>query len=202
MSALLAVAAVATTANAAPMHARASGVTVQVPVPAPQQAEAVSFTVRVKGGRGTPTVHVLNDSAFGNSSAVIAVGVPKTPASTVTYAFVVLVRRFTTRVLSHAEGNVGVRITVSGDHSLKEFDVGTVAGTGCSFMAQLDKSFESSSTAVIPYFGTPEVFTLESMRPPSVQDSPPEEVLDNVLALTMPVQKCPTRPEGDDAGNG
>ncbi|HSX21231.1 MAG TPA: hypothetical protein VLE97_00480 [Gaiellaceae bacterium] len=201
-TALLAVAAVATTANAARSRDSSSSITVQVPVPAVQHAEAVSFTLSVKGGTGRPTVHVLNDSAFGNSSAIVAVGVPTKAAATVKYAFVVLVRRFTSaRVLSRVAGEIGLRITVSGDHSLKQFDVGQIHGVGCGFYTSFDKAFESSSTANMLYFGTAETFTLQSIRPASVQDSPPEEILDNVLAVVMTSEKCPTPPEGDDPGN-
>ena len=182
----------------------AKSVTVHVPLPSTQQAEVVSFTVAVTGVSGTPhppAVHVLNDSAFGNSSAVIAVGTPRRARAKTTYDFTVMIRRFAQRRLSgrSAEPTIGVDIRYDfGTH----FDVSVLKNNDCSGLQIWDKRFEHGPVAISGAVNGPETITLESLRPQSVQDSPPEEVLDNVVALAWSQKNCPGAPEGDDAGNG
>jgi hypothetical protein len=198
--------ALAVTAAAAHARTAAKSVTVHVPMPAVQQAEVLSFTVTLTGVKGTPhapKVHVLNDSAFGNSSAVIAVGTPRKAHAKTTYDFTVMIRRFMSRRVagSRTDGpTIGLNITY--DFGTK-FDVSRLQDNGCTGLAIWDKQFESGPTAtVLNAVNGPETITLESIRPQSVQDSPPEEILDNVVALVWSTKHCPGSAEGDDAGTG
>ena len=195
----IAAVAISATASASPTRTMGKSITVNVPVPATNQAEVVSFTVKANA-KGKPTAHVLNDAAFGSSSAIIAIGVPTKRSTTNTYSFVVWVRRFLSRrALSRAQGGINIQITAPDWQGGTKVVTGGIGFQldGCSTLAAWDKYFEGSSSTIVN--GTE--FTLQSLRPESEQDSPPEEVLDNVVALLMNAQNCSTPPEGDDAGN-
>lgn len=176
---------------------------VTIPLPAVGQASIETVTVHVKGrGPGKLRIKDLNDKQFGNSSSVTIVQGPAKPTSNPTYVVSFLTKRFPSpdRVVSTGRDAVGVQIAFKWETSGNSgaVDVGNPqASTSCGRISTLDGLFERSSTV----FADGVTFWLQSIRPQSAQDSPPEEVLDNVMALVWTDHKCPGQPEGDDAGN-
>ena len=190
------VAAVTGPGKAASVAAGPKTVLFHVPLPAPQQAGITQATVTVTGANGPVHLRALNDGQFGNSSAVALIGAAK-KGSTVTYTIDVLIRRFLSQRLANAAADQGVGLAFT--YYGAQYQLSPEHGLhSCYAIESWDKLFESGQRTVIH---NGEAISLVSLRPQSVQSSPPEEVLDNVIALAWPANSCPGQPEGDDAGD-
>ena len=190
-SLLLGVAAVACLAAVA--HAAPAGPkTVSIPLPAPQAAEIATFKVTVKGG-GILHVKTANDSALGNLALVYAIGRPTKAGATSTWVVDVLIKRFTALRRSAVASAGTVQLSVE---STKGTFTTTVPGNvnGCKNAEWADKVFEGGGTANSEGM----TYALQNGRSESEQPSPPEEVLDNIVAS---MTGCTFKPEGDDPGN-
>jgi len=177
---------------------------VRVPLPAVNKASVRTFSVTVMSRKpqlGRLRISEANDKQFGNASAVAVVWSPTKPSTTLKFSVSILVRRFPSadRVVSDAGNDyVDLPIEFQGDNSPPyRVSHSKVLFSNCAFLAHLDSMFEKSST--VPTKNPPGAYVLESFRPTSAQDSPPEEVLDNVAAAAW--LNCPGKPEGDDAGD-
>lgn len=204
IAALVAVAAPAAVSTAG----ASKSLVVKVPLPGANSGgiREVHLTLTTtKASTGGITVRVLDDKAFGNASAVAVVQSPQKPGKRSTFTIDVLVRTFQaspdrrTATASGPQFQIGIQYD-SNDHvvPLAQPTIAT-----CTIAGNLDRAFEAGQTTVVrkdTASGTYYTAKLVSLRPVSEQDSPPEEVLDNVVAAFWPTNGCPGQPEGDDPG--
>lgn len=166
---------------------------VQVPLPAVQAGSVGAITVVVKGSGGI-RVRTANDSALGNLGLVYAVGKPARAGATSKWTVAVFIKRFTAaRRLAGAGGTVDVVIDRVGETTV--VNVGAYVPANCQAIEAFDKGFEGGASVNL----NGATFSLQNGRTPSEQPSPPEEVMDNIIASS---KHCPGfTPEGDDPGN-
>ena len=174
-----------------------------VPLPAVGTSQITEITVRTTGHGVTGLrLHVLSDKAFGNSSAVAVIGRPKADGASSTFTIATMVKRFPSGDrMANSAAEEQFRVGVAFDGKQPETATAIVRSSfmGCNAIKAWDGYFESGRTSVIVHAGDNyTVYELVSMRPVTVQDSPPEEVLDNVIADAGKALGCPT--EGDDPG--
>lgn len=181
---------------AVPLAANASGgKTVSIPLPAPNAASIVSGKVTIDG-KGPVRVHTANDSALGNLALIYAIGKPKKTGATSTWTVIVFIKRFLSERRSAGTGGGTVELAIDRPSGTKVFTVSrSFLPLDCSALQALDKAFEGGGAASL----NGATITLQNGRTPSEQPSPPEEVMDNVIASA---NGCPGfKPEGDDPGN-
>ena len=199
-----AIAAAAAGGSARPARAGSvgkGGITVAVPLPAVQQssAETLTFTVSAPAGKtvGPLRVRTANDAKLGNLAVVYVVGTPKKASARESVTVSVLIKRFLSRRLASKADEPSVEMQFSGVTTEYTFTLTKKNKADCGDLKFYDSAFESGVHAedskANDYF-------LLSGRSGKVQSSPPEEVLDNVLAGIQVPAGCDFKPEGDDPG--
>jgi hypothetical protein len=170
-------------------------------LPALQSGGVATYAVTVvapkgKSVKGNLTVHAANDAEFNGSTAVAIIASPKKRGAKATFYVTTLVRRFAAdrRLNGLAAGGFELIVTTQG--GLVETPV--ELSTSCKDLADYDSEFEHGAAA---HSGGAQAATLSALRPDRVQDSNPEEILDNVIPFAWAAQQCPGSAEGDDAGN-
>jgi hypothetical protein len=197
---LVAAAAIAATTGTSPRLARASGlatgaVTAKVPLPAVQQSGGEKITLDVTAPAGTLRVKTANDARLGNLAVVYVVGTPKKAGAHETVTVSVLIKRFLSRRLASREGDPYVKVQILGGSKLT---IHKASRFKCEDLTFFDTAFETGRVKVSANGG---FWTLVSGRDENEQPSPPEEVLDNVMAGIQAPPGCDFKPEGDDPGN-
>ena len=152
------------------------------------------------------TVKTANDAQLGNLAVVYIVASPKSASANEVFRVYALVKRFTAarRVAGSSGGRdtppMSVTIFDRGEDRLHSVSTHVDANyKGCSFLQDADGWFESGKTS--HWVGVTQV-GLSSGRSTKVQPSPPEEVLDTIVATAAANQGCTFTPEGDDSGSG
>jgi hypothetical protein len=188
-SLLVAAAVLGATAGTSPRLAQASnlgksGVTVNVPLPAVHQSggEKITFTVTAPAGKtvGPLRVQTANDARLGNLSVVYVVGTPKKASAREAVTVSVLIKRFFSRRLASQRGDPYVTLKLNPvGGGLTKLTILKTTRFSCDDIKFFDTSFETGRVKASDSGG---FWTLVNGRDEHEQSSPPEEVLDNVVA--------------------
>jgi len=192
-------------AGAASTTPKSVSVSVHFPIPPANTAsiEVVTIKATVLAGKklGSVSVRTTRDPHLQNESIVYLIQAPRKRAARPTlkvYALIMytsLARDLPRSATAAATGSLDATVTtqtVSKETTLKVSEE-----KSCFGIEEFDSLFESGATVVNAGNAT---FTLRSALPKSKQGSPPEEVLDNLIANSWQKQRCYGKPEGDDPG--
>ena len=202
-------------------HARHT-IDVKIPLPPPETAKLGVIIVKVTAPRGknvgTLKVSTANDAQLGNSAVLYIIQAPRKKSGSETVKIYALIRRFSataagrSRTAPSAAATAGV--AASRAHGAQDFGFADVRASysagnagvvgvpnlddkACSDLTLADGLFESGTTSEVNGSG---VWTLISGRNGVVQPSPPEEVLDDLVAEKSKELSCSSKPEGFDPG--
>jgi len=179
-------------------------------VPAVNTATIQVATIKAKAVKGQKigavSVRTTHDPHLQNESIVYIVEVPRKRAAKETIKVYALIQwgpggRRAPSATSAQRPTVGVKVAVwDASNTLVQYETPGV-NASCELLKDDDGLFESGSTTEIREEGDDQVrIDLVSALPKSEQGSPPEEVLDNLIANAWTKQGCPGQPEGDDSG--
>jgi hypothetical protein len=177
--------------------------TIAIPLPAPQRSTVATFKVRVTAPAGkpvpTPRIRTVNESQLGNLAAVYAVKGAASAHGSTTFTVYVLLKRFTAARRLTTDAADEVVVSVEGGYGDPVSYPGLTSAASCFDIQRLDNLFEHGG--VVNRGG--DTYVLSSGRSRTVQPSPPEEVLDNIIAAIPSSGSICTdiKPEGDDPGN-
>jgi hypothetical protein len=200
---IVASAGLAATAAGSPRLARGGSITVKVPLPAVQQSSGKTFTFNATAPAGQTVgplrVQTVNDAKLGNLAVVYVVGTPKKASAHESVTVTVLIKRFFSRRLAAQTGDpeVTLKLMPAGGGQTN-LTLSKSTRFTCADIKFFDTSFETGRVKVSDVGG---FWTLSSGRDEHEQPSPPEEVLDNIVAGMQLPDGCAYKPEGDDPGN-
>jgi hypothetical protein len=180
-------------------------ITVSVPLPAVQQSSAgtITFSVTAPAGKtvGPLRAQTVNNAKLGNLAVVYVVGTPKKASTHESVTVSVLIKRFVSRRLASQNGAPSVTLKLSpadGRPDIVFAVTKSYLGFSCDEIKFADGAFE---TGRVRMSADGKFWALGNGRDSTAQPSPPEEVLDNILAGIQAPAGCDFKPEGDDPGN-